>query len=419
MNAGAAMISPPPDTPSAPAYAPADVDWLIVGGGIHGVHLAVCLLAEAGVAPARIAIVDPAPKLLARWRAVTAVTGMRHLRSPSVHHLDHEPFSLRRFAARRENQHLGGYAPPYDRPSLAMFDAHSRHVIATYGVDALHVRDRVERCEVARDGVVVTLASGRDMRAQRVILAMGASEQPDHPAWAPRGDARVQHVFDPRFGDLPTGRETVGVVGGGISAAQVALRMADGGQHVTLFTRHDLREQQFDSDPGWLGPKNMARFESTRDPERRRAMIDEGRHRGSMPREVRIALRRAVERGAVTLRRGDVRDLAERDGTLRLDLSTGREVAVDHLLLATGFTTQRPGGPLVDDLIRTASLPCAPCGYPLVDGALRWHPRIHVSGPLAELELGPVSRNIAGAQRAGERILAMLAKAARPEALAV
>ena len=54
----------------------------------------------------------------------------------------------------------------------------------------------------------------------------------------------------------------------------------------------------------------------------------------------------------------------------------------------------------VDDRIATAC-----CGYPIVDSELRWHPRIYVSGPLAELELGPVSRNIAGARRAGDRIV--------------
>ena len=43
-------------------------------------------------------------------------------------------------------------------------------------------------------------------------------------------------------------------------------------------------------------------------------------------------------------------------------------------------------------------------GYPIIDPSLRWHPR-YVTGPLAELELGPSSRNIAGARRAGERIL--------------
>lgn len=56
------------------------------------------------------------------------------------------------------------------------------------------------------------------------------------------------------------------------------------------------------------------------------------------------------------------------------------------------------------------SLPCAACGYPLVDRALRWHGSadgpspLFVTGPLAELEVGPVSRNIQGARLAARRI---------------
>ena len=42
------------------------LDWLVVGGGLHGVHLAVLLLAEGGVDPDRLAIVDPSSRLLAR-----------------------------------------------------------------------------------------------------------------------------------------------------------------------------------------------------------------------------------------------------------------------------------------------------------------------------------------------------------------
>jgi len=64
---------------------------------------------------------------------------------------------------------------------------------------------------------------------------------------------------------------------------------------------------------------------------------------------------------------------------------------------------------MVDELVHSARLPCASCGYPIVDQALRWHPRVHVSGPLAELELGPSARNIAGARRAGDRIVKHLA----------
>jgi hypothetical protein len=43
--------------------------------------------------------------------------------------------------------------------------------------------------------------------------------------------------------------------------------------------------------------------------------------------------------------------------------------------------------------------------YPIVDRALRWHPGIHVTGPLAELEIGPPARNILGARLSAERLL--------------
>ena len=63
------------------------------------------------------------------------------------------------------------------------------------------------------------------------------------------------------------------VAGGGISAGQVSLRLAQEGHHVHLVSRHDLRQHQFDSDPGWLGPKFMAGFTREDDLEKRRAII--------------------------------------------------------------------------------------------------------------------------------------------------
>ena len=73
-------------------------------------------------------------------------------------------------------------------------------------------------------------------------------------------------------------------------------------------------------------------------------------------------------------------------------------------MLATGFAPDRPGAWL-DGVSERLGLPLSACGYPIVDRALRWHPRIHVSGALAELELGPAARNIAGARMASERLL--------------
>ncbi len=384
------------------------LQWLIVGGGIHGVHLAARLMAEGGVEAEQLRIVDPAERLMARWRTCTQITGMTHLRSPSVHHLDMHPWSLQRFAGSRKNRKPGLFAPPYDRPALDLFNAHCDHVVETYGLDALHIQDRVASCVVECDGVTLGGADGQTYSAQNVVLAMGSGDRPRWPQWAPVDDSQVQHVFQPDFDGWPeqSSPQSVAVIGGGISAGQVALRLMKEGHDVHLICRHTLREHQFDSDPGWLGPKFMGMFSHERDMDRRRAMISQARHKGSVPPDVRVGLRRAISQDQLSWYEADVEGcLGSSQEGFELTLSDGRQVCVQRILLATGFESSRPGGAMLDALVEAASLPCAKCGYPVVDKALRWHPRIYVSGPLAELELGPTSRNIAGARRAGDRLI--------------
>ena len=136
-------------------------------------------------------------------------------------------------------------------------------------------------------------------------------------------------------------------------------------------------------------------------------MISAARHKGSVPPDVRRSLRAAIRLEQLQRHQCEVDGVDVHDGGLRLRLSNGDEFEVHRVLMATGFTGERPGGALIDGLIESASLPCAICGYPIVDSALRWHPRVYVTGPLAELELGPTSRNIAGARRAAERLVAV------------
>ena len=56
---------------------------------------------------------------------------------------------------------------------------------------------------------------------------------------------------------------------------------------------------------------------------------------------------------------------------------------------------------------------CAICGYPVVGEDLRWQERIFVTGPLAELQIGPCARNIIGARNVGRRLPALLQKGIR------
>ncbi|MCP3860728.1 MAG: hypothetical protein GY704_13840, partial [Phycisphaeraceae bacterium] len=156
----------------------------------------------------------------------------------------------------------------------------------------------------------------------------------------------------------------------------------------------------------WLGPKYTTDFHREPDHDRRRAVITEARHRGSMPPDMGRAIRRAITRGRMEWHEAEATEFAETSEGVSIRMSDDSTLTVDRILLATGFASRRPGGPMIDDLIASASLPCARCGYPIVDPSLRWHPGVYVSGPLAELELGPVARNIAGARRAGDRIVA-------------
>ncbi|MCH2185298.1 NAD(P)/FAD-dependent oxidoreductase [Myxococcota bacterium] len=400
------------------------LDWVIVGGGPHGVHIAARLIAEAGVSRQAIKIVDDEEVLLARWRRCTANSGMRFLRSPAVHHLDPSTRSLQQFARSGSGRRIAQpFTRPYSRPSLELFDLHCEKLIEHFGLEELHIRGRANRLELFEGYVRVGFSGSEEKgvcgqaEAKNGVLALGAPRQTHWPEWARRVGVSasaaghpsvIRHIFDPGFNLVDDeSDESVAVIGAGISGVQVALRLAREGRRVILLSRHPIRVHQFDSDPGWQGPMYMAAYSRLSDPGERRARILKARHRGSVPPEIQSALRAALSAGTIEhLENVEVESACFSDG--RVALACGdRKVEVDRVLLATGFPAQRPGGEWLDEAIELYDLPCADCGYPLVDRGLRWHPRLFVMGSLAELEIGPVSRNLSGAQRAGERIVAV------------
>ena len=385
------------------------VSWLIVGGGPHGVHLAIRLVAAAGVDPRDVAIVDPRPQLLDHWTECTRRIGMTHLRSPSVHHLDLDPWSLQNFARQwTPDEHCDElFRAPYSRPALPLFAAHCRFVIKGYGLDESRHKAKATAVRPAGKGRLRVQTDCGELEARRVVLALGSGGAQAWPGWArpirETRPERIQHVFDPGFNlDHRQDVSSVAVVGGGITAAQLAMRLRRLGKRVTLVCRHRLRRQQFDSDPTWLGPAKMRHFARLQDPAERRRVIDRARHRGSMPADVHRDLRSAFRRREVRSIRSSVRGCTALRDAVVLGLA-GQSLEVDAVALATGFAGV-PGGDLVAGLRAEDGFVRAPCGTPRVDRHLHWHAGVFCTGALAELELGPVSRNLAGARRAGERL---------------
>jgi len=386
------------------------LDWLIVGGGVHGTHLSLVLKRKGAGA---VRVLDPHERPLDVFWRVTAATGMEFLRSPAIHHLDTPPHALAAFAKTGRGRRVARFLAPYARPGLALFRAHVEAIVADNRLDQLRLRGAARGLTRIAGGWRVETEGLGSLEARRVILALGLNERPLVPDWAGEGRRLgiAWHLFDPAFDHADVAGRDVAVVGGGISAAQVACRLAMEGARVTLVTRHAPRLHRFDSDPVWLGPAAMEGFRREPSLIERRRLIVAARHRGSMPPDVSVRLERFVRLGLVQRRQASVHGArwpeSDREGDAELRLDDGSSLDVERVVLATGLLPQRPGGPWLDEVVRAESLPCAPCGYPVVGASLEWAPGLHVSGPLAELELGPSSRNIAGARSAGERLRAV------------
>ncbi|MCL4253656.1 MAG: FAD/NAD(P)-binding protein [Anaerolineae bacterium] len=373
--------------------------WLIIGGGIHGTAHALQFIRKHRIPQAQIAILDPHPHLLGRWKHITANVGMSHLRSPGAHHLHDDPFHLRTFLNVAETDYPPSL-PLYERPSLAVFNAHSDSLIARFGVDKCHIQASAIGMEKIADGWRI-LTDYTPIEAKNVLLAMGASEYPHIPAWA-KSDMPIHHILDDQFSrsDIQQGHWLV--VGGGISAIQTALSLMENGMDVTLISQRDIPIRDFDSDPCWVTRLCLDDFYATNDPVLRREMIKKARYKGSMPYDVADELRLAIEKGVI---QHVIAEITHADThPFRVICADGREFYPDGAILATGYQTTAPIPVWLADAVRRYDLPLAPCGYPMVDTSLCWGEGLYVTGALAELEIGATARNIIGARLATERL---------------
>lgn len=393
------------------------LNWLVIGGGIQGCTLAVHLLAHNKACPQSLAIVDPHPSPLSTWKRCTSTIHMPYMRSPVVHHIDVQPFSLSAFAKKIEATGPTHFKGIYERPSLELFNHHCDTVIHNYHLEQCWHQGLVTQLTKTRRGWLVKLNDGTEVESRAVILAISHSHQPLWPDWAAplkQNGSNIYHVFDqdiPSFTEL---NSPIVIVGGGISAAHTAITLSRLYPHdVTLLTRHPLRVEPFDSDPGWLGPKNMKHFQTIKDYRVRRQLIVEARHRGSMPKDVYFDVKQAEKKNGLHIIHSEVAS-AEKNGgcaqstadsSFSLQLTNEEQLNAHTIVLATGFHQQVPGSEWLQSTINENDLTCAQCGYPIVSPVLEWGPELFVAGALAELEIGPVARNIAGAQRAAERII--------------
>ena len=385
------------------------VEWLVVGGGIHGAYITRELL-EAGVPQEDIVVVDSHGELLASFRQKARACGMETLRSNYVQHIGPNPFGLQRFAeARNREEELASTRNSQPRPTVALFLDYADHVIERFELDRVVCERTVTGIE--RDGSLVVDTTAGTIRAERVVLAIGHGGRYRRPPWG-RNVPRVEHVWDNTA--HPTGTvnegETVWVIGGGITAGQVATTIADCVERVTICTRHPLRKALREADPRWLN-WNYIEDQLHSLPAGSSARLDRlkrARNDGTMPPYL---LRELESLSNITVRQDSIDTvIRERDGLLVAPRQSRCE-NVDRVVLATGFEPIFEH-PFVRSVVNSLSLACGHRNVPVLDDeTLAWRTEtgecspVLVTGALAAGTVGPFAGNIPGARRASERIV--------------
>lgn len=383
------------------------LDWLIVGGGIHGTYLSNHLLKSGRASADKLMVLDPHDAPLALWKRRTTNTRMEYLRSPAEHNLDVGPGALIRFARSRTGFGAEFYSK-YQRPSLNLFNSHCNHVIASGKLEATRCKGTAVALEQKNGAYIVSTESGA-LEARRVILSLG-NDCLSIPEWAKvleTSDAPIVHIFSPQLQEASRKDWTRAVViGGGISGLQLALNLAKQKPGaVTLLHSKTLKTSQFDADPCWLDKRCLNLLTRQADYTERRRIVDHARNWGSFPEDVRRQLERALKCESIKCIESSVCTASADRNQVQLKLSNERTIESDLVILATGFERCLPGGEFLKNTIDNLSLSCAPCGFPTIDKYLRWSNNLYVTGALAELVIGPASRNIVGARLAAELIV--------------
>lgn len=397
-----------------PAHA--TVRIVVAGAGPHALTI-LQYLATVGVQPAEVMVVDPRP-WLAAWRSRFTAHDIPMLRSSRVHHPHPDPHALMEYARSK------GRSEFYDgigRPSSGLFDDFCDHLLDAGGWRVRHVAAAVRHVWSTQDGCEVDLSTGTTLTCQHVIVAVNPVRA-DLPAWA------VAHGLQRRRACEVAGRVSLGhgdhvelsrdvtagqrvlVVGGGLTAAQLALGAARRGAEVTMAHRSVFRARDLDVEPTWLG-RDLEAFHRA-SVGRRPALLAQARGGGSIPPRELGKLRRMLRRGGMRIfEQARLTTIEQRGERWVVSLNDEGAGSYDSVWLATGHRMDVAEAGFLTPVLRRAGSRrgLATLGHDLrIPGT-----RVHVSGGLADLQIGPTCRTLIGARMAAERMLPMFGEPMR------
>jgi len=373
----------------------------IVGAGPQGLSAALHL---KQVDPAAdLTVIDHSDKWLTSWSQQFDRAEIDSLRSPIVHHPSPDPYALTDFVARKNLSRSG---LPYDPPTTEAFSAFCDEIIAEAGL-APPLAAIPESLRSDHKSIELTTSTGL-IRAENLVIAMNPHQRVI-PNWTwnliGHQAGLLEHALDvdlPGMSDLRG--QNVLIIGGGLTAAHLARNAALKGADAKMIARRPLQVRDFDTEPGWLGPKYLTNYHAEPDARQRIRTAKAARNGGSIPAWMHASLTAPIHGGSIEILDSTEvvsAEIISPKGCV-LNLNTGKKASSDKVWLATGtqssFESVRWLQPILKDI------PIID-GFPLVDQSLRLGPHpVFVMGRSATIALGPAAGNLWGARHAARRI---------------
>lgn len=389
----------------------------------------------------KICVIDP-NNWLDSWHQRFKALGIKWLRSPAGAHPDiFDKNSLLAFAHQKDRHHelleSGAVNPElaslpevgsglWNLPSNALFEDFCSDLASCLPHTFLHgkvasisghdgdftvkVLDSsldVKDVKDVKDGLVGDPKPSyrcRELTAKAVVLALGVPGPAAVPAALSAVPEKLMFHSDFQLGSRlkEVNHKKVLVLGGGLTAVQVAQLALKKNCKVVLVSRRPLTTRHFDINEKWFDRRkaNVYHYEFFQKPvEERLKHIRATRGGGSVPP---MYMKEICADSRLTFKVGEVELISVQTDSVDVAVD-GKVQRFDLIVNACGHRPDCKELPLIKELLQTAPVDVVG-GFPTLSQDLQWGDFKHffVIGALASLQVGPDAGNLMGLRRAAQ-----------------
>jgi len=403
---------------------PYSLDLLSGAQGERAAH-AHGMRQKLGLRVPRVCVVDTEP-WMSTWRQRFLHLNIEWLRSPTIAHPDFfDSGAMLAFAGEHSRTHElldsgcvdaklrqlqeasnGSWHLPSNKLFLDFCEKLASHLPHEF------VKGQAN-CVRGSDGdFTIDLEDGRQLRSGTIVLCIGVPGPPVIPACIANLPSHLMFHSDfesgKRLKELGQhGAKSILVLGGGLTAVQVALLGVKKKCKVTLCSRRPLTSRHFDIANIWFDKREAARhrFKFFSMPiEERLAMIKQTRGGGSVPPFYMDQVRSAEYDGSLKVK--VLENGVQISKVLDNEVDVEIDGSIEHFDLVVSACGHRPDCtwlPLMQSLLEDSPTQITG-GLPHLSQDLQFgvHKQFFVIGSLASLQVGPDAGNLMGIRRAAQ-----------------